>query len=565
MAPADPSRPAMVTVQIPALQRHPTTQESAPSPANLPHEMASGPIEQFLPSPGNAEHPRGARPDRRWVLIVALSGAALLAVACRHMQFSPDSIHYADVARTLLGQHTAATWHLTLNSQRVPDPQLYWPPGYPLLLAGAMAAGASLPIAAWIVAVLGWTATLVLLVCWLPRAEWGLLGVVSFVYLIFVCGVAFRAWSEPPYCALMLGALICLAMALSRPRARHTFGPGFAAGLLVGGAIMFRYPGIALVPALVLTALVAPISGPRHLRVRIVGLLAPLAGAALIVGPWVARNLALTGAAFGPERPVSTRALPDIFAALGRSVYADFGAILLALLFAAVGYHVARRGDDTQGPPPDRPFLRTLAIVALLSAVCQLALTLFTHALYQVDEPPGARYFFPAYLCLLMAGLALIAPARAPNLRRRWPAVALLTLLLVLGPLLAERAATDVTPRRTALEAWVEANTAPNALIIGHRAWPVRFYTLRPVLESGQVADTSIYDGPEVARFLRRFGERFDGVFLLLPDTIPESKRAVILQSYRLAGLTTEETTDVPTRAHDQPRELVVGVYRVEW
>lgn len=529
--------------------------------------MVAGPTEQSLPSPGNAEHPRGARPDRRWVLIVTLAGAVLLAVACRHMQFSPDSIHYADVTRTLLREHTAATWHLTLNSQRVPDSQLYWPPGYPLLLAGAMAAGASLPTAAWIVAVLGWTATLALLVCWLPRAEWGLLGAVSFIYLIFVCGVAFRAWSEPPYCALMLGALICLAMALSRPRARHAFGSGLAAGLLVGGAIMCRYPGIALVPALALTALVAPISGPRHLRVRIVGLLAPLAGAALIVGPWVARNLALTGAAFGPERPVSTRALPDIFAALGRSVYTDFGAILLALLFAVVGYHAMRRGDEAGGPPPDRAFLRTLAIAALLAAAAQLALTLFTHALYQVDEPPNTRYFFPAYLCLLMAGLTLIGPARAPTegLRRRWPEVALLALPLVLGPLVAERASTDVTPRRTALEAWVEGNTAPNALIIGHRAWPVRFYTLRPVLESGQAADPSVYNGPEVARFLRRFGERFDEVFLLLPDTIPEPERAAILVEYEAAGLIIEETADVPTRAHDRPRELVVGVYRVGW
>lgn len=544
--------------------RHGPRQESAPSPANLPREMARGPADQPVPSPA---HARGARPDRRWVLIVAVAGAVLFAVACRQMQFSPDSVHYADVARTLLDEHTAATWHLTLNSQRAPDPQLYWPPGYPLLLAGAMAVGASLPTAAWMVAVLAGTAALVLLVCWLPRAEWGLLGAVGFVYLSFVCGVAFRAWSEPPYSALMLGALVCLAMALTRQRARHAFGPAFAAGLLAGGAIMFRYPGLALVPALALTALVAPIAGPRRLRVRVVGLLAPLAGAALVVGPWVARNLALTGTAFGPERPVSTRAIPDIFAALGRSVYLDFGAILLALLFAAVGYHATHRGDDAEGPRPDRAFLRTLAIAALLAAGAQLILILLTHVLHQLDEAPSVRFFFPSYLCALMAGLALIGPARAPagGLRRRWPEVTLLALPLVLGPLLAGRASTDVTPRRTALEAWVEANTAPTALIIGHRAWAVRFYTGRPMLQSGQAADPSIYDGPEVARFLRRFGDRFDGAFLLLPDTIPEPERAAILAGYRAAGLTVQETADVPTRAHDRPRELVVGGYRVGW
>jgi len=93
----------------------------------------------------------------------------------------------------------------------------------------------------------------------------------------------------------------------------------------------------------------------------------------------------------------------------------------------------------------------------------------------------------------------------------------------------------------------------------------VRFYTLRPMLESGQAADPSVYNGPEVARFLRRFGERFDGAFLLLPDTIPEAERTAILVGYEAAGLIIEETADVPTRAHDRPRELVVGVYRVGW
>ncbi|MGD9494820.1 MAG: hypothetical protein AB7Y46_00790 [Armatimonadota bacterium] len=525
--------------------------------------MSGAVLEEPLPCPIAT----GAQPDRRWVLIIALAGAALLTIACRQMQFSPDSIHYADVARTLLREHTAATWHLTLNSQRVPDPQLYWPPGYPLLLATVMATGASVQTAAWVVAVVSWTGTLVLMVFWLRHAEWGLAGAIAFIYLIFVCGVAFRAWSEAPYSALMLGAVVCLAMALTPEGAQQSFAAGLAAGVLAGAATLIRYPGFALIAGLALVTLVAPIPGKRAMRIRAARLLSLLAGAALVVGPWVARNLALTGTAFGPERPVSTRAIPDIFAALGRSVYLDFGAILLALLFAAVGYHAARRGDYAEDPPPDRVFLRTLAIAGLLCAVAQIVLTLLTYAIWQVDEPPGKRHFFPSYLCALMAGMALIDSARPPTraLRRRWPELTMLLLPLLLAPLLAERASTDVTPRRTALEAWVEANTAPNALIIGHRVWPVRFFTGRPVLESGQVADPSIYDGLRVAQFLRAFGDRFDGAFVLVPDTIPEPERAAILAGYRAAGLHLDETADVSTQAHDRPRELVVGVYRVGW
>lgn len=330
---------------------------------------------------------------------------------------------------------------------------------------------------------------------------------------------------------------------------------------------MMRYPGMALVPALALAALVAPVVGPRRRHVRTATVLAVVAGAVLVVGPWVARNLALTGTPFGPPRPPSERALADILAALGGSVYLHLGGLLLALLFAAVGYHTARRADDGPDPQPNRTFLWSVAIAALLCAAAQLALTLLTHMLYQVDEPPNQRYFFPSYLCILMAGLALIGMARAPvgALRRRWPVIGLLALPLVVAPLMAERASTDVTPRRTAVEAWVETNTAPTALIIGHRAWPVRFYTGRPVLQSGQVVDPSVYDGARVAAFLRRFGDRFDGVFLLLPDTIPGGERAAILDSYRRAGLIVQETADVPTRAHDREAELVMGVYRVGW
>ncbi len=516
--------------------------------------------EQVLPSPAG----RAGRPDRRWVWWLAMGCALLLAVACHRMQFSPDSIHYADVARTLLHEHTAATYHLTLNSERVPDPRLYWPPGYPLMLATVMATGASVQTAAWVIAVLSFTATLVLLVFWLRRAEWGLLGAVAFIYLIFVCGIAFRAWSEGPYAAFMVGALVCMAAAIASADTWRATWLGLIAGGLAGGAAMCRYPGIIIIPALALAAMVAPLKRENAWSVRWSALVPMLGAAALIVVPWLARNISLAGVAFGPPRPPGHRPLSMLIGLLGQSTYLDFGAILLALLFAVMGFRRARRDrrDDATRPA----FLSTLAIAALLCAAAHLATVMLTHILWQVDEPPNTRYFFPAYLCALLAGLAMIAgmapPARV--LRQRWPLVLALALPLVLAPVVAGLVAHDVTPDRTALEDWIETNTGPDDLIVGQRAWPVRFYTGRPVLQGGQTADPSVYDGVLVARFLRRFGERFTGAWLLIPDIIPEEITGDILQRYEDSGLHLEDVAEISTRDHDSPRESVMRIYRVK-
>ena len=524
--------------------------------------MSGAAPERPLPSPTGPAR----RPDRRWVWWLVLGCALLFAIACRDMQFAPDSIHYTDVARTLLREHTAATWHLTLNSERVPDPKLYWPPGYPLMLAAVMATGASVQTAAWVVAVLCWSAVLGLLVFWQRHAEWGLLGAVAFIYMLFAWGIAFRAWSEAPYSAFMLGALVCMAAAIGSGDTWRATWLGLIAGVLAGGAAMCRYPGIIIVPALALAALIVPLKRDDAWSLRWSALVPMLGAAALIVVPWIARTISLAGVAFGPARPPSDRSLSWVLGALGSSLYLDFGAVLLALLFAIVGFHRAPREPQVEGAESHPLFLHALAIAALLCALAQSGLLVLSQLAWQIDEPPSQRYLFPAYLCVVVAALAVIGRTRPPAhvLRRRWPSVLALALPLVLAPLAAARFAHDVTPQRTALDDWIAANTSPRALIIGHRAWPVRFYTGRPVLESGQVADPPVFDGVLVAQFLRKFGDRFDGVYLLLPDTIPEEITRDIVDRYQNSGLHLEDVAQVSTRDHESPSEFVMRIYRVK-
>jgi hypothetical protein len=177
-----------------------------------------------------------------------------------------------------------------------------------------------------------------------------------------------------------------------------------------------------------------------------------------------------------------------------------------------------------------------------------------TYFLFQIDEPPTKRYFFPAYICVLLAALAMMSRAKIPQrvIARRWEILAVLAAPVVIGPMFAEAVSTDVTPDYTAVDAWVEKNTDPNDLLIADEAWSLRFYTGRPVLESGQVAAPPIWDGEKVAEFLRRFGDRFGDVYLL-PRGEGEASKAIA--RYRAAGLTVERVTAFTSKRQSYKRQ----------
>jgi hypothetical protein len=207
-----------------------------------------------------------------------------------------------------------------------------------------------------------------------------------------------------------------------------------------------------------------------------------------------------------------------------------------------------------------------LAAGALICAFSQMALILLTYLLFQIDEPPTKRYFFPAYTCILLAGLALFSRARLPKnvLSRRWGLLLALAAPIVIGPIFAGSVATDVTPQQTAVDEWIEQNTEPNDLIIADRGWPIRFHTGRPVLEAGQVAATPITEAEKVAEVLEMLGDRVGDIYVI-PRGPQESEK--ILASYPAAGLRLEEVATVETQARG-PRAggtYEQTVYRVEW
>lgn len=500
---------------------------------------------------------------KHWRAALLIGTAILLAVACRQMHFGPDSVHYVDIARTMLGDGIVGTWHLTLKTERLPETLLYWPPVYPALLAAVLAVGLSIHAGAWLVSVLSYTAAAWVLSFWQRRAAVAIIGIVAFIHVSFLCGTPFRAWSEGPYMPLMLGSLVAIGFAVSAPTGRRAWLLGLLAGALAGLTMLTRYVGIALVPALITAALLVNSEdddeevGPS----RWSALIASLVGMAAVVTPWLVRNFALNGRLMGPERPPGERPVTELLTWMGFSFYVEFGAILLALLVAAVGYHALRRDESESGERTG--FLTALAGAAVICGLAHVAVTLLSHMLWQIDEPPTKRYFLPTYLSILLAGLAMMGRARLPEnvLARRAEMIVLLALPLIIAPIFVGAAARDVTPPYTTLDRWVEENTAQNDLIVGHRAWPIRFYTGRPVLQSGQAADPPISEGALVAEFLESFGDRFGEVYVIAGVNGAE----MLLAQWHAAGLRTEEVATFVTESHDYtgPPQREVGIHRV--
>lgn len=499
----------------------------------------------------------------QWLLVAAFT--VLVAVGCRDMHLNADSLHYVDMARTLLQDHALATWHLNLGAERVPMTDVLWPPMYSILLAGPLALGLSAEAATWLVAVLSHAVLLWLLVAVARRIEWGLLLSLMLLHMTFRHGIAFRAFSETPFMAFTFGALLALALALQadpsgRSRSR-TVWPALVAGLLAAGAALTRHVGLMIIPALVLTALLGPIRSRAHtLRVRASALLAMLAGAGLPLGLWFARYTIIGGSYFGPGRPPSTMPLSEVLFRLGQSFYFDAEMVLFALIVGILGYHVLKRETDDRL----RTFALALAGAAAAYIVLHEAGTVASHAMYRMDNPPEGRQFFPGYAAILLVAAALVSLARPPErvLRRRWPLIALLMVPIFAGVLVAGGFAHDLTPPRSPVDEWVEQNTDPDDLIIGWRAWPVRFYTGRPVLQSGMVTEPSVYDGPAVADFLKRFASSFPGAWLLVPLEEQDAQQAVA--SYRRGGLQLQKVADLNVGGLRHYRGVeTVEVYRV--
>lgn len=466
--------------------------------------------------------------SRRARVVIALVGVALLAAYAAPIDMLPDSLHYLDMARTIARDGQIASYHLNVNSTRIPDPNLAWPPGYPLALAALMKLGLGDHAAAYLLTVGSLSFCLVVLLSLLRRPEWMVLAALAWLQTTNYSWVSRYALSEAPFVALVLGSLWCLAQSAGR-RWPLALLLGLAAGTLGGAAELTRYAGVFLAPTLLLVGVLLVRHRREHRFATVVAGLAAAVTMAAVFAWWCHRNQILSGMPLGPARPPSDFSLLAIAWHLLSDAAGELPG-LLPLLAVGLAAPLLPAAETGAGGSVRRGLLLGCVVWAAVHA-----LGLIQQATSTRMDSLMFRIMFPTYGVLAMA-LALWLddrrglPARGQRALLILGAV-LVPLLLVPGLRGARPGVPDV---RGGLYEWIARATPPDALFVGREIWGVRTCTGRVVLESGvwrEGNDTA--DGAKVRRFLDRFSGRFSQVYLLSPAADLDAIRA----SYGQAGL----------------------------
>jgi 4-amino-4-deoxy-L-arabinose transferase-like glycosyltransferase len=263
-------------------------------------------------APTTAESPQQA--SRRWRTPACVTALVLLALAARltwvaYSHFSPaafgdDAGTYDALGRALAAHHEYPTLDGT--------PELFWPPGYPFVLAGVYRfADGSLRAALVLNAVLG-ALTVLLIYAIGARAFDRTTGYFAaaitalFPSLTFFVGVTL---TEVPFTFLLLLAIWLIVE--SEVAGRRPLG--LAAFVVIGFAALVR--GQALLLPLILTPFWWRSFGSWRHALRQV--LAAFAIAIVVVAPWSVRNAFRSGTFI----PISANAGPDLY--IGHSAKSD--------------------------------------------------------------------------------------------------------------------------------------------------------------------------------------------------------------------------------------------------
>ncbi len=395
----------------------------------------------------------------RWLLLVVLGmvSAAVGGWAVRVPGYMDADYYYATARQLMSGQGLSEPflWNYLDDPSGLPHPShLYWMPLASFLAAASMAAfgggfvQAQLPFLLLTAALPLLTAYLALQLTARPDHAWhaGLLAVFPGFFLPFF-------WTTDTFSlyAVLGGALLVLLSSVARSGGAAKW---LAVGLLIGAAHLARADGVLwFLPALL------AVVWRREAR----GLILLVAGYAVVMVPWMARNLMEAGTPLGPG---AARALwlldydelfsyPASLLTAERWWSAGWSAILRArwqALGLALQSLVAVNGLVFLAPLMALGAweLRRSALVRLM-AVYLLALILLMVGAFPFVGVHGGFFHSSA---ALMPALWAVAPTGLERVvawvsrRRRWDRVAAVRVFAAASVVLAAALTTELTLRR---------------------------------------------------------------------------------------------------------------------
>ncbi len=367
-----------------------------------------------------------------WILFFLILGtAAFLTEAFRPENLNTDTAQYVVTARHLLRGEGLSTSLIYFEEQmaagKIPAPQTVWPPGYPMVIALAMATGIPFTHAPFIIAALSHMLAALTLYALLRRIRCepaiAVGGAIAYLVTIFANVLVLRGLSESTF---TLSTLLC-AWAFanandSAVRRRWLLGAGAAAA----AAFLFRYAGITFVAAFGL-AMAAGWLVQRSVKNWWDAVIAMAFPVVCVVALFL-RNYLLVGSFTGGPTLEHGSSIVDVALSMRWSIeqmigaYDSAGRWLAAVMLVSFSWVAVEIVREWRRPSEQTAIYSGLAQTLLLSCTyVVLTLLMYGYMAYQRQpEMITARYLLPLLPFIVIIACSAIAwlQRSLPNTRR---------------------------------------------------------------------------------------------------------------------------------------------------
>ena len=526
------------------------------------------------------------RAQARWdglPTIVILAGVVvvLLMVLGSRDQFGNDGAQYFSVTDNLMAGRGITTSTIYYESQAklgLPAAQTIWPPGLPLLAAGAAKVLGLQPDAGLrLVNAIAHAASGVLLywIVWTLRGSRPLAIGIAAGFLLYVPLLRYvmAGISEPTYHLAIIASAACVLKALDADDAKDVRWIGGAAACVAAG-VLVRYPGAFQLMPLGLAGWYI-FARRRSIGRALQLILAICLPVALLFAALLIRNNILTGsftgAASGPRAPTMAELAFDAkWGALGLFGVSHFALIKVAALAFGVALVLGALALVRNRAAFDWTLTREqagFALYGIASAFVSTGLLIFlaSRSIFYSFE---SRYFVVAALMILLSAVALAPRSRittrramlAPSPAFAGTALAVCAAMLVLTQhidlfLYRDDLSAQTTMRRAlqagfheaTVESYLRQEASLKTPVFSNQSQLLHLILARPTIGVPEYRLTPhVWSAEDILALARKAGAHYLVVFRRMPLGKPDGSTDYVWRfaSSGHPALTTLSTTD---------------------